>query len=335
MLHCPHCGAHASAHTRHGGGVLSFAAGSGADAPDALRELTQQAKSAPPELARIIRIIRDRLRVQDSAATTIERGLARTFRAVIDALREVLAARPGETVAARAARMRMDARFLRDLLMGAGLGDLIGEVTDAQAELAELAAAGQDAGGVQTPALRIGGAVVPQASATAITAATTDFVERFWERKIIVPTTDRLLEGLQSSLSGESLEAAVERLRGSLDASIPTAITEARTRIAEFDRAVVAQSAAEAGAELYLYLGPVDRITRGFCAQLADLVLTRPQIGRLDNAQTAASPLFTGGGYNCRHQFSPVTPALVKGLGLTMATDDDIDRANERARAAR
>lgn len=316
-----------------GGGSLSFAAGDGIDP---LAELTAQAKSAPPELAAIIRIVRDRLKVQDSGATTIERGLKRVYAAIMDAISNALASVSGATVAERARRLSLNGDAIERIINGAlaaspGLGadgrplpSLLDDVANAQASLAEMVAKGQVAVGL--PA---------QASATAIRAAVSDFQRRFFGSTIVGPSVDRLLDGLQSSLAGESLDAAIKRIAEAQNASIPQATTEARTRLAEFDRAVTAQTAAEAGATLFAYLGPVDGITRPFCAELEGFALTTDQIGRLNNAQTAISPLYAGGGYNCRHQFSPITAKYAELAGIPFATDDQIDRANARAKASR
>jgi hypothetical protein len=334
VLHCHHCGAHAQHQTSvRGGGSFSFAAGDGIDP---LAELTAQAKSAPPELAAIIRIVRDRLKVQDRSADVIERGLKRVYDSIMDAIRDVLARVPGASIAERARRLALNGdaieRIINEALAaspgldadGRPLPSLLDDVANAQAELAEMVAKGQTAVGL--PA---------QVSATAIRAAASDFQRRFFGSTIVGPSVDRLLDGLQSSLAGESLDAAISRIREAQNASIPTATTEARTRIAEFDRAVTAQSAAEAGADLFTYRGPVDGITRGFCAELEGLALTTAQIGRLNNAQTATSPLYSGGGYNCRHNWSPLSAALAEAIGAPMGTDAMVKAANRAAKGSR
>jgi len=54
-------------------------------------------------------------------------------------------------------------------------------------------------------------------------------------------------------------------------------------------------------------------VTRPFCRPLVGKAVTRRQIQGLSNGQTAVSPLFAGGGYNCRHSWVAMTP----GRGAT------------------
>jgi hypothetical protein len=319
---------------RRGAGPHLFASASAVDV--ALKELTAEAKSAAPEMADLLRIIRDRLDVQDTAASTIERGLKRVYASIMAAIEELLAQVPGASVADRARRLNLNAQAIARIIDAAlaespGLGpdgrprlSLLEEVAEAQAELAEMTARSMAAAGA--PA---------QVSVTAIRAATSDFQRRFFDSQIIGPTTDRLLDGLQSSLAGESLDAAVLRIAEANASSIPQAVTEARTTFAEFDRTVSAQTAAEAGFRLFLYDGPVDRLARPFCSELVGHVFTDAQIGQLNNAQTAVSPLYSCGGYNCRHNWSPLSAALAESLGAPMGTDAMVKAANRAAKESR
>ena len=312
---CPYCGAH----PHSGGDTYAFTEGDSVDL--AVADLTKQARSAPPELARLYRLIRDRIKLQDRAGKVVERGLRKTYRALIEALRDTLGAAPGETVASKARALALNAATLGELLVAAGLGDLQAEVEAIEEELLQLANETVEASGVRR-----------EVSITAIRTAASTFQSGFWGPKIIGPTSEALFQGLQSSITGENLDAVTERLARTMEISVPRAVTEARTQIAVFDRSVVAQSAAEAGAKLFLYVGPIDGITRDFCDALVGHVFTIEQIGRLDNGQMPTSPLYSAGGYNCRHQFTPMTPALVEALGLPMGTDEMVDAANAAAR---
>lgn len=87
--------------------------------------------------------------------------------------------------------------------------------------------------------------------------------------------------------------------------------TELDTSIAAFNRTLTFNQGTRAGIKEYLYIGPYDGKTRDFCANL----LTRrsppiydiKEISAMDNGQ-GISVIQTGGGYNCRHVWSPVPP---------------------------
>jgi hypothetical protein len=290
---------------------------------EAVDDLTRQARRARPEMARILRIMRDRIRTQASIARDIERGLASVYRDAIEALRDTLDRVPGRTVAERARRIALDAESIGAVLERAS-APTRAEVTLRQAELAELARDTVEAGGI------------PRApSVQGITAAATQFDSAFWDATIIQPRAEAMMEGLRTAILAEPLDVVVARIAERLDASIPQAVTEARTQIAEYDRAVTASVAEETGADLYFYTGPVDGITRPFCSELVGHVFTSEQVARLDNSQTDASPIFSGGGYNCRHAWAPVSEALVDALSLPRGTDEQVDAANARAAKGR
>lgn len=58
--------------------------------------------------------------------------------------------------------------------------------------------------------------------------------------------------------------------------------------------------------QLYAYVGPVDAIIRPFCLQHIGKVYTKAEIEALDNGQLP-NPFLTGGGYNCRHLWAPIS----------------------------
>jgi len=59
-------------------------------------------------------------------------------------------------------------------------------------------------------------------------------------------------------------------------------------------------------AQLYGYVGPVDSIIRPFCLEHIGKVYTKAEIDALDNGQIP-NPFLTGGGYNCRHLWAPIS----------------------------
>lgn len=58
--------------------------------------------------------------------------------------------------------------------------------------------------------------------------------------------------------------------------------------------------------QLYAFVGPVDGLMRPFCRAHVGRVYTRAEIEALDNGQLP-NPFLTGGGYNCRHLWAPIS----------------------------
>jgi hypothetical protein len=114
-------------------------------------------------------------------------------------------------------------------------------------------------------------------------------------------------------------------MRIAFEKSVGVGTTQARTKIAEFGRSINALNADEAGLENFIYVGPKDGITRPFCRKLVGKVLSKKQIIKLDNGQPSSGPpLTSGGGYNCRHSWAPVSKGFLKVNGLTVVSDSEI-----------
>ena len=315
MIHaCPHCGS--------APGGQAWATGPDGDTK-AIADLTAQARDANPELGRLLRIIRDQIRTQRNGLRQVETGLKRVLADVTRAIVDDLKAAPGADVPEKVRRMNINAEVIAEVLTGA-LDPVRGDLDDTMAELVVLAELQLEAGGItEAPDL------------AAVEAAARRLDREFWGEAIVQPTAQRMWDGLATAIKGDDLDTVAERIRRQSGGSIGRAMTEARTQLAEFDRAVTAVNAEAAGAEVFAYLGPKDAITRPFCRVLVDKVFTREQVGRLDNAQTVVSPIISGGGYNCRHSWSPLSEAAAGAMGLERGTMGDVNTANRRARAAR
>lgn len=107
--------------------------------------------------------------------------------------------------------------------------------------------------------------------------------------------------------------------------------TEIETATSAMSRAVTARKADEAGLTYYRYFGPNDGVTRPFCdyvlgdvaklpkrvevpVQRDSRVYTRDEIDRMSNGQ-GLDVLTYCGGWNCRHQWRPITEEEAKRLG--------------------
>jgi hypothetical protein len=121
-----------------------------------------------------------------------------------------------------------------------------------------------------------------------------------------------------------STKAPLDALAQSFQRATSANTTQARLKISEFGRSVQAINADQAGIDLFMYVGPKDGITRPFCRKLVGKVLSKSQINKLNNGQGAGPVLTAGGGYNCRHSWSPVSKGFIKVMDLTVATDSEI-----------
>lgn len=93
-----------------------------------------------------------------------------------------------------------------------------------------------------------------------------------------------------------------------VDRSLSQMETLYDTTLSIYGREIEAMQAGDNPAALFVYLGPADAKTRRFCRRYVGKVLTRQEIDQLDNGQMG-SPFLTGGGYNCRHLWSEISPA--------------------------
>ena len=107
--------------------------------------------------------------------------------------------------------------------------------------------------------------------------------------------------------------------------------TEIETATSAMSRAVTARKADQAGLTYYRYFGPKDNVTRPFCeyvlgdvaklpkrvevpVQRDSRVYTRDEIDQMSNGQ-GLDVLTYCGGWNCRHQWRPITEEEAKRLG--------------------
>jgi len=121
---------------------------------------------------------------------------------------------------------------------------------------------------------------------------------------------------MRTVIAGEKpkAEKIIPDVSGRLEANINT---ELNTSIMAFSRSVTIKKSIELGFELFYYVGPEDKITRPFCRDVLRKdppIYTIKEIQSMDNDQ-GLNVLTYGGGYNCRHEFRPVSPEFAKRLG--------------------
>jgi hypothetical protein len=149
---------------------------------------------------------------------------------------------------------------------------------------------------------------------------------------VILPT---VTAGVRDALTNLTVDVDTSSVISTLSLKMQKAegrqLTEINTKLSMYGRSVTAAVAESAGIKYYLYTGPLDGLTRDFCKPLVDKVVSNAQMRRLNNRQ-GLSVKTGGGGYNCRHSWSPVTMGFIKAAELDKATTKDISDANKGAR---
>ena len=338
---CEHCGATP--------GAQAWATGDTTGDTKAIDSLEAQAAAADARgdatLAGLLRVAAAKIKAQrdwlEGLGVDLDAAVAAVVLAIIADLRRAR----GRTVPERVRSMGITEAAIQQALAAqmAGRRD---RLDDTLADLVKLTNEQINAGasGAPSPAPATGptGATPPSpapgASRVPSDAArrAADRVEqRLWVDAIIKPAAQRIQDGLDTGAPTDDLDTLADRIERNSGVSRGTAVTEARTQLAEFDRAVTVAGAEETGAGLYAYFGPDDAITRPFCAELVGFAFTPAQVAKMNNAQTIAPPIVSGGGYNCRHSWSPITEATASAMGLPRGTMAKVDTANRRARARR
>jgi hypothetical protein len=145
----------------------------------------------------------------------------------------------------------------------------------------------------------------------------------------------KVTSGVREALNNLVLEVPVNQAMTSLSQNLESAegrqLTEINTQISIYGRSVTASISEAAGITNYLYTGPIDGLTRSFCRPLVNKVITDTQMKQLNNGQ-GLSVRTAGGGYNCRHSWSPITDGFIQAANLQKATKSDIKKANDGAR---
>jgi hypothetical protein len=129
----------------------------------------------------------------------------------------------------------------------------------------------------------------------------------------VFASTDKLRSAVaRNILAGDptAFPTLYDGLVGNLTGALET---ELNTATSAFYQTVINRQAGALGLDLWVYEGPEDDITRPFCQDLIDggRVYTSEEIAGMANGQDLPVETY-GGGYNCRHQWSPISEADAK-----------------------
>jgi hypothetical protein len=242
--------------------------------------------------------------------------------ALMDAMSEAFA----EDLADVYTRLQLRVRALLDQFEAEG-----GRLVSTQANLgraiqlrndlwAALRAAGYDgliADAVGAPLDRLAADVLSSSkianAAAKLTPVDVNALAAFKELRLadLVDVGDDLLRTVwRSILDGvvglRPIKDLVKDIARATDLSLRQARTIYDTGISTYARQVDLLLSSGKPDERYVYVGPLDSLTRPFCRTWIGKVLERQEVEKLDNGQMP-NPLITAGGYNCRHSWRRVS----------------------------
>jgi hypothetical protein len=147
---------------------------------------------------------------------------------------------------------------------------------------------------------------------TDIDKSTIDAIVNVEEQKMLMNTGASVSEIqsalMRTALAGEPLNIGA-LMSDRMDALQSRMETLANTGLAGFQRTVILAKGQDLGFDLFIYLGPDDGITRPFCEKLLHTsppIFSIKQIEKMNNGQNLPAMQY-GGGYNCRHQWRPIS----------------------------
>lgn len=122
--------------------------------------------------------------------------------------------------------------------------------------------------------------------------------------------------------TGADLSDLIDQVAREVDTSFARAQSAVDTGIVGAGRAVTMRAGREADTDprdpiVFRYVGPNDSKTRPFCRPILGQCFSDAAISRLDNGQGLAVDTF-GGGYGCRHSWSPILTSEARLQGYTI-----------------
>lgn len=253
-----------------------------------------------PEDSRLVKAAERTAREADRISAAFARQLSSVLRDAERRIRDwlLISEPPSRTVQVRASQALAVRNQVRTVLREAGYGALVDVSTGAA--LDRMAA--------RTLAHRriakVAAALAPEASLMLEAMRTIHLQDLLEEGEVIIRAiTQAVTRGM---LSAQAVSDILTEVAKVLDLSQARVGTLYDTAVSIFGRQVEALAAGNADETRFLYVGPVDEVTREFCLERVGKVFTRAEIEDMDNGQLS-NVFLTGGGYNCRHVFMEVS----------------------------
>jgi len=238
-------------------------------------------------------------RLTDRAVSDFELALAQVVRQIERQLRGLVAgvaegSRTAIIKAAKASRLRNE---LRNLLTDAGFDNLLDHATDAALDRLAQAALQSEVGkdvSAFVASLR------PRIDALKALALS----DLIGQGDLVASALWRAT--VNGVFSARPTDAILRDLIGLIDDTVPHIRTLYDTTVSIYGRQVEQLMTKGEPDELFVYLGPLDQVTREWCEERVGKVFSRAEIDEMDNGQLP-TPMLTSGGYNCRHAFTLIS----------------------------
>lgn len=261
----------------------------------------------------------------DAASASSSSELKRILERFFELLDEYMKDAEGLTIQELSALSTFD--DLSELLVDAGMGDLVDGLRESIKEASAATATGLRAAGFTAGQLTL--------DEGALTALVNFKLEQV-AQDIAAPIARQIQEAwIDSTFTGKSIREAMAEVGALLTEKTPgQAETVVSTAFNAIDRTITGGGVApsEDDSIVYLYVGPSpddgDRITRKTCIHIVNKWLTREEINSLDNGQLP-NVFVNGGGYNCRHSWAPLKKTIAEKNGIDPATASDLKAFND------
>mgnify|MGYP003114946925 CR=1 FL=1 len=260
----------------------------------AVNDLNQQARESSGVMATLIRARRDQLKAEIAAESEFEIAMNKSTSSLLETIEQAVQTAGPDLI------LNASDDQLLDLLIRGGLGAAIDDFITQQNK-------------------------IRSSIGKTLSAVEPDFSLDSLSNQIDTLSGQNSLRDLELAVP---LNTVMSNLQTRMKRAQGSQLTEIKTKISQYGRGITAIAAEVAGLDHYLYTGPRDGITRPFCRALVNKVVTESQMGKLNNGQ-GLSVKTSGGGYNCRHSWSPVTDSFIQSADLTRAKPSDISDANK------
>jgi hypothetical protein len=283
----------------------------------AVNELEKQLKTQEGIRAKLTKAKLKELKIQIKAEAKMKKALSKSRKNFIKNFKGIVQSNSPLSL------LSLNNDDLKEITIEAGYSSSIDEFIEQSEKISKAA---QFTAGVIEPSLAI-----PPSQSMIIDVMRTAATQRIFDDLILPKVNSGVREALNNIIVDFPVDLSISSLAQNLEQAEKKQLTEINTQISIYGRSVTASIAEAANISYYLYTGPEDGLTRAFCKPLVNKVISNSQMKKLNNGQ-GLSVKTAGGGYNCRHSWSPTTEGFIQAANLQKATSSDIEKANSRGK---